>query len=145
MDAATALAQADQARTRLMSSVTYPRGYVATSAVQAALLMVGFTAAARDVPADWLRVLCGVLLLGSMALIGVNAGRFNRHNGVRIRDLGAAGAAYIAAMSTFAYTLAFVVVTTRVWWLGIAGAPFAGLATVLYLRTWLARYQRGAR
>jgi hypothetical protein len=144
--ARAALAEAQAARGRVARSITYPQGYVASIALQAALLSGGAGAAVfvEDVPIA-ARVACLVSMLASIALGGVNIARFERHNGVRLRSMRFVrwpSGLYLLPILLLILFAANRVNVTGAWWAGFAAAPLVAGCAVLYSRGWLRDYHR---
>lgn len=141
---AAALAAAGEARAALTASVSYPRGYVAGSALQAALLMVGATTVAPTIPEPWLRVPIGLAAAASLLLAVINLRRFEQHNGARItgwRFIRTAGVVYTLLLVGLALVVANRANVTDAWWVGFAAAPVAAALTAGYLQYWLRSYR----
>lgn len=144
--AASAIHEAEAARARIARSIEFPRGYLASSALQAGPLSAGVGTAifVEDVPIV-ARVGCWIALLASLGLAGLNISWFERHNGVRLRSLRFGrwpSGLYLLAILVLILFAANRVNVTGAWWAGFAVAPLVAGCTVVYYRAWLRDYHR---
>lgn len=143
--ASAALDAATDARTSMAQAVDYPPGYLPSSAVQAALLMLGASSLATELPAAWLRVPLVLAGVAALVLAVWNLQRFERHNGARIHGLRYARrptGIYVGTLGFLAIVVSNRANVTSAWWAGLVAAPIASAVTVVYLRAWLAAYRR---
>ncbi len=141
-----ALGAADAARSRVARSLEYPRGYLASIALQAALMTMGIGGGAfvDGIPSG-ARALAWVSFAASLLLAGVNIPWFERHNGVRLRSqrfVRWPSALYLLPILALILLAANRVNVTGAWWAGIAAAPLVAGCVALYYRAWLRDYHR---